>query len=187
MQYARAAGGHAAAEIIKHALILAFAAAAALSLALSLDALWRDKIADNRRQHELRLLKETLSGAAYDRLVAADSSAFSDIPAPVAALWRVRRGGQTGAVAVRAHAEGYGGEIVFAAAFDLRGRLLQTRIVRHSETPGLADFLSLPDGGARAIDGVGGATITANAVARAARQIGAWIRYNAEKIDGGVD
>lgn len=183
MQYVSAAGGHAAAEIIKHALTLAFAAAAALSLALFLDALWRDKIADNRRKYESRLLKETLSGASYDRLVAADFVLLNDVPESLVALWLARRGETTAAVAVRARAEGYGGEIVFTAAFDLRGRLLQTRVVRHSETPGLADFLLSPDGGARAIDGVGGATITADAVAKSAREIGAWVRYNAERID----
>ena len=85
--------------ILKHALALGFAAAGALALALSLEAMLRDKIARNRALHESRLLKETLADVAYDRLVAADLSSSFAAPAPesLLAMWRAERNGRTAA------------------------------------------------------------------------------------------
>ena len=164
--------------IRRHAIAFGVAAAAAMAIVLALDFALRERIEQNRAHRELKLLKETMAEIDHHVLAAADLSELKNVPTSVSAMWRAMQNGQTAAAAVQAHAEGYGGEIVFFAAFDLRGGLLQTRIVRHSEAPGLADFLSLPDGGMRAIDGVSGATITSNAVSDAAREIGAWMRYN---------
>ena len=181
MQYACAAGGHAAAKILKHALTLAAAATVALAVVLILELAAREKIEFNRRTHESRLLKEALAVVEYDTVLAVNLSAMKNTPPSVLAAWKIANDGDAVAAAVRAVAAGYGGDIVYTAVFDMRGILLQTRIVRHRETPGIADFLSAPDGGNRAVDGVSGATITSNAVAHSAMEIGEWIRYNRER------
>jgi Na+-translocating ferredoxin:NAD+ oxidoreductase RnfG subunit len=82
---------------------------------------------------------------------------------------------------LRGSASGYGGEIRWLAAADLSGRqpaLQSLRIVRHQETPGIADFLDHPDQGWLAslkeadaaalarVDTVSGATITSRALGR---------------------
>ncbi len=160
------------------------AAAVALALTAALESVWRETIAKNRAAHEQKLLAESLSGVQYDALVFVPPESMPPPPSSVIELWRAADGGRTVAAAVRAETQGYGGAIVFIAGFGEDGAVVQTRIVRHRETPGIAGFLSAPDGGARAIDGVSGATITSAAVASAVREIGEWIRYNRKKIFG---
>ncbi|MGU9951302.1 MAG: FMN-binding protein [Gammaproteobacteria bacterium WSBS_2016_MAG_OTU1] len=175
--------------VIKHGLTLALAAAAALALALIADAFWRQTIEDNRRQYEQRLLLETLSGVVYTRIVVAPQKIIPKnlSSAEIVQLWRVvnesENSEETVAIAVRIVAHGYGGEIVFIAAFDSYGQRLQSRIVRHVETPGIADFLLDKNGGERAINGVSGATITSNALSAAASDIADWIKQHSHIIN----
>lgn len=167
---------------MRHGAAFAIAAALALSVVLVLDFLWRDAIEANRREYRERLLKETLADIPHDRLDKTDLSALpAPVPVFVEAVWTaINSDGKNAAVAVRSSVRGYNDQIVFVAAFDMHGELQQSRIVRHAETPGVAGFLSEADGGARAIDGVSGATVTSTAVASAAREIGGWVRYNRE-------
>ena len=165
------------------------AAAAALALTAGFQELWRDTIAENRKQYEQKLLAETLAGVQYHGVRAETPANLAKLlsqkttPLPaVQTLWRATYHRKTAAVAVLAKTHGYNGEIVFTAAFDRQGNIIQTRIVRHRETPGIAEFLSQPGGGKRATDGVAGATITSNAVSNAVRQTGAWIKYNQNKL-----
>ena len=172
------------AEILKPAATLMLAAALALAAAAGLEELWRETTAKNRAAYEQKLLSETLSGVRYDRLAAVPQNTLPAPPPLILAVWRAEQNGRAAALAVRAQTRGYGGMIVFIAAFGENGKRLQTRIVRHRETPGIADFLSAPDGGEKAIDGVSGATITSTAVSAAVQQIGAWLRYNRHDLLG---
>lgn len=157
------------APALKHAVALAVAAAAAAGVISALDWGLRSAIEKNRRDYELRLLREVLANVDYAELVSAPA------PPEIDRLWLAQKDGRTLAAALQIDAEGYNGKIVFLMAFDRSGRRIATRIVRHSETPGIADFLSETVGGERAIDGVSGATITSNAAARAADDARKWI------------
>ena len=175
--------------LIKPALVLMSAAAAALALTAGFQELWRNTIAENRAQYESKLLAETLAGVQYHGVRAETPADLAELlsskttPLPrIQKLWRATHHRKTAAVAVLAKTQGYNGEIVFTAAFDRQGDIIQTRIVRHRETPGIAEFLSTPGGGKRATDGVAGATITSNAVSNAVRQTRAWIKYNQRKL-----
>ena len=95
------------------------------------------------------------------------------------AVYAGRRDGAIEFLVFEIAADGYGGAIEFLAGFDRAGRLLDIRVLRHRETPGLGDFID-GDGARRSIDGVSGATITARAVAQPTRQIGAFLRDNAD-------
>ena len=161
---------------IKHALALAAALALALILTMTFNLLWRENIDANRRDYQQKLVSEVLSGVYYQKLVNENSFTVFAKTTRVLTLWRAELGGETAAIVVRASVDGYSGEIIFIAAFDMNGVRLQSRIARHVETPGIGDFLSAPDGGERAIHGVSGASITSNAVATGAREISEWIK-----------
>ena len=165
--------------IAKHGLTLAVALALSAGLVVAADAVWRETIEDNRRRHEKKLLLETLSEVAHKKIVAVPKEQWPSPPPSVATierLWRAENGDKLAATAVQVAVRGYGGDIIFIAAFAPDGRRLQSRIVRHAETPGIADFLSLPDGGEKAIDGVSGATITSAALSQAAAALAPLLR-----------
>lgn len=165
---------------IKHGVVLMSVLAVALATLAGLQALWGETIWSNRQNYERQLLAETLHGVTYERLIAVTQEALPIRLASVDIIsrWRAQYQQNTVATVVRARVTGYGGEIVFVVAFDRQGRRLQSRIVRHAETPGIADFLTRADGAEQAIDGVSGATITSHAVAAAVREVARWMEYN---------
>ena len=160
---------------------VALGAAVFLALALvgGVSAWLREDIQAARESFVRKVVAEALSG------VARDNDPFSERQALKAELqfaealemFPARRGDAVVAVAVRARAGGYGGPIEFVAAFR-RGEIdpFNLIVVRHRETPGIADFLSAPSGGNRALDGVSGATVTSRAIQNAAREVGEWLR-----------
>ena len=164
---------------------VALGAAVFLALALvgGVSAWLREDIQAARESFVRKVVAEALSG------VARDNDPFSERQALQAELqaelqfaealemFPARRGDAVVAVAVRARAGGYGGPIEFVAAFR-RGESdpFNLIVVRHRETPGIADFLSAPSGGNRALDGVSGATVTSRAIQDAAREVGEWLR-----------
>ena len=168
---------------LKHALALAAALAIALTLTTVFNRLWREDIDSNRRDYHQRLLSEVLYGVEHQKLVREDPAAVSTKTSRVLELWQAELRGETAAIVVRASVDGYSGEIIFVAAFDTNGVRIQSRIARHVETPGIGGFLSAPDGGERAIQGVSGATITSTAVAGGVGEIGEWIKT---RCAGGV-
>ena len=168
---------------LKHALALAAALAIALTLTTVFNRLWREDIDSNRRDYHQRLLSEVLYGVEHQKLVREDHAAVSTKTSHVLELWQAELNGKTAAIVVRGSVDGYSGEIIFVAAFNINGVRIQSRIARHVETPGIGDFLSAPDGGERAIQGVSGATITSTAVASGVREIGEWIKT---RCAGGV-
>ena len=168
---------------------VALGAAVFLALALvgGVSAWLREDIQAARESFVRKVVAEALSG------VARDNDPFSERRALQAELqfaealemFPARRGDAVVAVAVRARAGGYGGPIEFVAAFR-RGEVdpFNLIVVRHRETPGIADFLSAPSGGNRALDGVSGATVTSRAIQDAAREVGEWLRESG--VAGGL-
>lgn len=138
------------------AVLVALAVLSGASIAW-LAALVEGDIADNRREAELRALRELASDAG----VTVDSLGEGDV------LFC-----EPGLAIVRAVAKGYGGEIVAAVAIRGDGRVAGVRVLRHAETPGFADILA-PDStwlaGFRSrapsdVHAVTGATVTSRAV-----------------------
>ena len=166
------------ASLTRHALALALAAAITLTVISGFNQYLREHIADNQRRYQQMLLRESLRDVEYDNIIIQEQTVIPLKSARMDRRWHIQHQGQTVAVAARAITSGYGGDIVFIAAFNLRGERLGARIVKHSETPGIADFLLESDGASRAIDGVSSATITSNAVATATQEIRQWLLYN---------
>ena len=117
-------------------------------------------IADNRREAELRELRELASEAGVHVEVLGQGDVLFCEP---------------GLAIVRTAAKGYGGEIAAAVAIRGDGRVLGVRVLRHAETPGFADILApdstwLADFRSRApsdVHAVTGATVTSRAVVAA--------------------
>ena len=138
------------------AVLLALAVLSGASIAW-LAAIVEGDIADNRREAELRALRELASDAGVE----VNSLGQGDV------LFC-----EPGLAIVRAVAKGYGGEIVAAAAIRGDGRVSGVRVLRHAETPGFADILApdstwLADFRSRApsdVHAVTGATVTSRAV-----------------------
>lgn len=131
--------------------------------------LTREQIEHNRNRQFLDLV-ETLTGTPpTDAIVwQGDVAPLCDGP-----------GDAPERLLLRGRAPGYGGTIHWLAAADVTAanpRLTGLRITAHQETPGIADFLNLPDRGwlatlpgrdadeVAAVNAVSGATITSRAL-----------------------
>ncbi len=155
-----------------------FAAAAALGVLFTggLWSLFGDTISAARESYVLLLARETLADAGYENAHFDFAARGADLPAArvLAAACARKKNGKPAAVVARAIAKnGYGGEMEFIAAF-AEGGAFGARVVRHRETPGIADFLQKPGGAKKALDGVSGATITSDALARAVGDLEKW-------------
>ena len=132
-----------------------------------------------------RRLDEALAGIEYDNNPAAARFSIADLRTANArgvAGYPARRGGEIVAVVARVIApRGYGGEIDLLVGVSPDLRLRGIFVLRHRETPGLGDFIvdrawretlsGLSAEEAESADAATGATITANAVLRAARDV----------------
>ena len=162
----------------KHAGALGLAAAVGLFSTLLLWSFNGEKIMAQRQAEKKRLMLETLSDINRDR---PPVEWLHDLPANLPAtkvirIWRVWLANDIVAVVAQANAQyGYGGDISLIIAFTQHG-LHGLRIVRHRETPGIADFLNDETGGRKALDGVSGATISATAIQLASQEVGRWIK-----------
>ena len=138
---------------------------ACAGLLVATDALTRPDI-EFARQARARALAESLLGSPLPEGMNPDSAQFGDCPA-----WIFRRH----------EGNGYAGPIDLLAFY--RDGTLSLRVTGHRETPGIGDFIDharsewLPalDGKSmeewRALDNVSGATITSEAVRRAADEL----------------
>jgi electron transport complex protein RnfG len=152
--------------MLKSSLSLAVIAGTCASLLALTQLLTDERIDHNIHAHEMQLITE-LAGT-----IPPASSTWS------ADVWNLCND----TLLARAEVTGYGGPVALVIALaggsqDLRLRGL--RVIRHQETPGLADFIEQPEQGwllglrgrnrpqIGAIDTVAGATITSRAVQRA--------------------
>ncbi len=87
---------------------------------------------------------------------------------------------EDGSRLVRGTVAGYAGDIGLLAALDGQQRLIGVRVTRHSETPGLGDFIDterspwirqFADRRPASVDSVTGATITSQAVKRGVQKL----------------
>ncbi|MGI9338280.1 MAG: FMN-binding protein [Gammaproteobacteria bacterium] len=129
-----------------------------------------DTITSAREEYVVKLARETLTaGTHYPPPVFTPRP--EDLPtARIIAIACI----SADAVVIRGAAKkGYGGDIEFVISFigDDTGGI---RIIRHRETPGIADFLNTPEGGKQSIDGIAGATITSAAMTMALADVLKW-------------
>ena len=135
---------------LRRAVRAALSLAVATVLAVGLVALVHDRatpqIEASRRAAQLQQLTAVLGGIAYDNDPLADTLLVRDLEylgtgEPLVAH-RVRRNGVPIAVLLNAVApDGYAGALHLLVAIDVEGRLIGVRVLEHSETPGLGDFV----------------------------------------------
>ena len=171
---------------LKTAAALGAAVFLALALVGGLSEWLRDDLAVARESELRKVVAESLSTVPHDNNPMSDRKIPDNAPrlksARMGEMFFARKEGRIVAIAIRARTTGYGGPIDFVAAFR-PGAIapLNLIVLRHRETPGIADFLSATSGGNRALDGVSGATITSRALQKAAMEIGEWLRANPER------
>lgn len=164
---------------LKHpAFVFAAVVATATALVLAISAGFEEKIKRQRADEQRLLIATMLAGVAHDNDIATAWSALSvnTATAHIEAAAFARRGAAAAALIVRARAQkAYGGPITFLLMTTPQADALpRLRVLKHSETPGIADFLN-DDDISGVYDGVSGATISAAALARAALDIKQWV------------
>ena len=163
---------------MKHpALILAAVTAIALSLVAGINAHLANRI-DAARQAALHDLQTALLTKIAHDSIAEEIPLTIELPTTtVHSLTPVKHKEKTVAWLLRFSAkEGYGGEIeLIAALTNLDDTAPPLRVIRHSETPGIADFLTTATS-PLSFDGISGATITVNALQQALAEIRQWLR-----------
>jgi electron transport complex protein RnfG len=157
----------------------------------------RPAISRSEQEAQLHFIRQVLPPGAFDNDILNDVRTLP--PDPLlgtrrpASAWIARKQGRPTAVVLEAIApDGYSGEIGLVIGIDANGVITGVRVTRHTETPGLGDYidiaksnwieqfrgksLSAPpelkwrvkkDGGA--FDSVAGATITPRAVVKAVK------------------
>lgn len=192
-------------------ILLAFAVTGTLLLASTFDAT-REPIARAEEAARMRLLNQVLPPEIHDNDLLQDAvsvpadSRLGTVEATRAL--RARRDGALTGVALEAIApNGYGGRIRLIVGVAPDGRLLGVRVVAHSETPGLGDYIDIDrsgwirafdgrrlaghegdwqvkkDGGA--FDSMAGATVTARAVVEAVRRALEYFAAHRAELTGG--
>ena len=166
---------------VRAAVALGVAVLLALGVAGGIFAWLREDIESVRETALRRVVAESLATVPYDNNPLAERQLPGPAPPPssvqIGALFPARQDGEIVAVAVRARVRGYGGMMEFVAAYRVgESAPMNLIVLRHRETPGIADFLSAPSGGMRALDGVAGATVTSRAAQKAAAAIGEYLR-----------
>lgn len=188
-------------------ILLAFTVAGTALLAYTFSAT-KDTIAKSEEREKRVLIGQTLPREIYDNDLLADKISLPPDPLlgseQPSIAYRARKGGQPAAVVLEVTApDGYSGKIRMLVAIRFDGTVTGVRVVAHSETPGLGDYIdiaksnwirvfegkSLTDPPERAwklkkddgsFDYMAGATITPRAVVKAVARA---LRFYAEQQD----
>ena len=104
----------------------------------------RDEIEAQKRQAELRTVREVLPKRLYDNDLLQDVIMVTDTALlgreQAQKIYRARLGTQPSAVAIQTTApRGYNGNINLIIGITLNGEITGVRIIAHKETPGLGD------------------------------------------------
>jgi electron transport complex protein RnfG len=135
--------GSASAKLRSSLALAALAALVTLALA-ALAHFTQERIARNRQAWLMQRLDALIAPDSHDNdlfedrvQMAAPDLLGTDVPAEV---FRVRKGGQPVAVAIRSIVpDGYRGPIELLSAIRYDGTLIGVQVLRHNETPGLGD------------------------------------------------
>jgi electron transport complex protein RnfG len=196
--------------ILKSSTRLGVIAFAAVGLLSAIFAVTEERIREQERRAQLRVLQEVLPTHMYDNDLLADRTLVIDQAllgnALPKAAYRGRLGGRPSVLALEVTAaRGYNGNIDLIVGIQLDGTLSGVRVVRHKETPGLGDgidtqvsdwilqftglSLDSPAEERWAVkrddgdfDQFTGATITPRAVVTAARDALVFYRHNRDQL-----
>lgn len=138
--------GGARAGAWRSALALGLVVLVGTGLLALVDALTRERIAEQERRAVLQQLGELVSDDRYDNRLHEDIITLRDETAfpggQTVTAYRARRSGVPVAVILRLAApDGYSGNIHLLVGIDHDGRLSGVRVTAHKETPGLGDAI----------------------------------------------
>ena len=166
-------------------------------------------------QEKMKLIDEILPRSQYDNALLKDTLTLGAVPAfgleGETTIYRARKNGRPVALVHEAIApDGYAGKIRLLIAIAADTSILGVRVIAHTETPGLGDYIEIKkdknkerpwitqfngtqpaalderawkvkkDGGQ--FDSVAGATITPRAVLKAVRKAAQYVAENREKL-----
>lgn len=170
--------------------VFAVVVAVALAAVFAASEWLGEEIEKNRIAYRQQLIESLLVGVAHDEVTALPAAAQAALPsARISGLSAVWQDGRVVALIIDATAlRGYGGEIEFLLALrrGKLGALPSLRVLRHRETPGIADFLTT-ERVSEVFDGVSGATISSTALSQAAAEISDWAADCFDWTSGVVD
>lgn len=200
---------------LQTAINLVFFAALATTVLASTFYLTKDAIRQSEERAKMKLLTQIVPSTLFDndimqdKLVLHASELLGTIEDTVA--YRARLKGQPSVVVMESVApEGYGGAISLILAVRANGELAGVRVVTHTETPGLGDYIEIAksewiksfDGKSRQVykdadwkvkkdggqfDHMAGATITPRAVVKAVHQALIYFDENRDKLFAAVE
>jgi len=99
----------------------------------------RDAIEQRRADDLTASLSQVIPSGIHDNDLLADPVTITDAAGNAVTVYRALHGKDVTAVAYQVTGQGYGGEIDLILAVDPKGSILGTRVLAHSETPGLGD------------------------------------------------
>lgn len=169
---------------VRAAVVSACAALAGLVLLWVAEQAWRPGIERNRHERMVREVSSALAGAE----IPPGTEVLEGAPPPGGALeslgrrarlFRAVHAGEVRAVALAFGVrDGYSGPVTLLIGVDSALRIAGVRVLEHSETPGIGDFIGDPAGAwigrftgvaasGKEVDAVAGATVTSLALIRA--------------------
>lgn len=98
-----------------------------------------EQIAKAQLEDQLAVLRQVLPVELYDNNPLAEAVTLEDAELGAREVYPARLQGKLTAVAFKISTIGYGGPIEQLMAIDMEGRILGVRVLKHKETPGLAD------------------------------------------------
>ena len=106
----------------------------------------RDTIALREAEDLLASLSEVIPPALHDNDLRADPIILDGPDGAPLTIYRARRGTEITGLAFRVRGRGYAGPIELLLGLDASGQILGTRVLTHSETPGLGDKMEVSKG-----------------------------------------
>jgi len=130
-------------RVLRASLLLAAIGLLAASLLAGIDALTRERIAEQRRALELRQLAAVMPPGTHDNDPVAERILLRAprwLHRGEARVWRGRLDGQPSLLVLEVTApDGYSGDIELLVGVHADGRVSGVRVLAHRETPGLGD------------------------------------------------
>lgn len=99
----------------------------------------RDAISERQREDLLDSLQQVIPQQIHDNNLLDHTMDLRDATDKPLTIYRALKQGEVTGVAYRIVGKGYAGDIVLILGLDREGSILGTRVLQHSETPGLGD------------------------------------------------
>jgi electron transport complex protein RnfG len=107
------------------------------------DQVTRGPISERRAEDLAASLAQVIPASIHDNDLATETLGITPDQGLPVTVYRAVRQGQVTGVAFQVTAPGYSGEIAIILGLDHQGRILGTRVLAHTETPGLGDKIEV--------------------------------------------